>query len=652
MSEVFMCCVKKDREAIIKLRIEQEKQNKFKMYFIGFIVKLYEKMIELRQSDRSVSWIETQLKVDKLKIKPISIEEGKIIIKSINQKIKPFNNIKNQFYGQMDSQLPVLFFDECSQTFAQKETIEIYKLVRRSVRALDLIAIFMGTNANISNFVSREAYSNTRDGDDKAWCYIIFKISSVLESYIESRKYEIKKKLEESGIETNICQEINNLINQISKIIKNERPLFCKYIFDMFSDFTHIENSKKAFGFFDIKIYFSLILESIYQLYIIRKKPFNVFKESDCKTFSFSNLQLMAPEYWRKEVRTIDSLEKNSGIHGHIAHLYVQEVVLEKLKNKFNYFGLINRPKEQGNDVLFLGSYDGNFLEFKNEQIFSPFFKELIGQLAFTSNKASSHLFLDKAGVNKVKRISLRDFIKSVKPSSLFVNKDSEKTKNWTIFESFISMAALIATFQNNFFGISFADWLKYFLDELCSSSTFNLQLKCEDNDFNIFKDIQIPFCSSSLKAEWPASFANYLINDCNANLGIVDSSLDQESRDFVIKKVDQEFGIISGECKDRANDLTSSDIFQIMIKLNKFKTPINIIACSYLPEIKINSFLQKITIQSKTHLLTENEKHIIDQDISIYSVTKTPDNYQLALLYKNSKTSSKLFILIDASSL
>ncbi len=56
-----------------------------------------------------------------------------------------------------------------------------------------------------------------------------------------------------------------------------------------------------------------------------------------------SNLQLVAAEYWRKQTSTVKNLKKNAGIGQHIAHLFVNNEVLDSLNGKYNFFGQLNK---------------------------------------------------------------------------------------------------------------------------------------------------------------------------------------------------------------------------------------------------------------------------------------------------------------------
>jgi hypothetical protein len=203
-------------------------------------------------------------------------------------------------------------------------------------------------------------------------------------------------------------------------------------------------------------------------------------------------------------------------------------------------------------------------------------------------------------------------------------------------------MSALISTFSNGFAGIHFNLWLKNFIFELSSNShqSFNL---ISDDYFSQFDNILIPFCSPSLKAEWPEHFARYLIENGNACLGTIDSSLDKETRDFVFKKFDHDIGIISGECKNYSTPLGSSKIFDIIKKLHTYQAPINI-ACNQISDLTLKKNLIKY--------LDGIEKTEIDCKFCVYELKTENQDYKLDCLYKTTTAQSKPFLIIDVSSL
>ncbi len=131
----------------------------------------------------------------------------------------------------------------------------------------------MSTNAKLSNFVSQEIYSRSREENERVWCYLLFKLSPILNSYIIKRKAEVFKIYDKSRFNHEIIENLKSFAECDRSIISKERPLFIIYIFDFLMNMGFIETVLElSHNVFDIKIYFQMLLNHIFERFTQRKK--------------------------------------------------------------------------------------------------------------------------------------------------------------------------------------------------------------------------------------------------------------------------------------------------------------------------------------------------------------------------------------------
>lgn len=266
----------------------------------------------------------------------------------------------------------------------------------------------MGTNAKMSNFISADSREGSRFGSNTPWCYIVHRLSPVSREYVVAYIDKIQKFVAQHSLDKkyDYIRTMQKLLKVAPDILKNERPLFVQDFLNFMH--SHLEYLSKP----DSPRPSSSFLEcledcfgDVFTNFTQRKRIFATFDDATCKTFSFANLQLTSPEYWKDNIHEKE-LERNAGIHGHIAYLYVPPIlhIRETVANPDQ------NPKQSGNDAIerrlnFFGiclqAVGGNIfeiinelsgkkyqkLEFKREQVFRPFIHEPIGELAFTIPK-------------------------------------------------------------------------------------------------------------------------------------------------------------------------------------------------------------------------------------------------------------------------
>jgi hypothetical protein len=165
----------------------------------------------------------------------------------------------------------------------------------------------------------------------------------------------------------------------------------------------------------------------------------------------------------------------------------------------------------------------------------------------------------------------------------------------------------------------------------------------CDKECKNIILNTELPFCSPTINADWPEEFARYL-NQNGGNLGVLNSCLGNEPRDFYIK---QSFttttDIISGECKYREKGLDYLTILDIIAKLSKFDSKLNLIVTNKLSENILISNLK---------LLETEEKYKASLNFCLFKAIRNREDNSVALdqIFQHlsyEATNVKVFIIV-----
>lgn len=432
-----------------------------------------------------------------------------------------------------------------------------YTFIRYITRIVGLVPVFMGTNASFVNFVSHSSTQWSRTDILFSWCYVVHKLSPYSVIKLKEKQQEIMNK-SNLIVNTDNRKVVNVFIDRLFKLMKNERPLFIELVICFLN--THIEKIHKDKT--DILEMFEKLINYVCIEFRMRKKTFIEFRIEDYFNYNFANLSLTAPEYWRensidqdelirqkKDIneyteefeKRIVKLEKTSGIHNHIAYLHVPSKINEPFKT-YNFFGLtlLNTA------LAPIGTCDDkNKIQlsfFKAEQVFAAFCDETVGQIAFIGKENFSNIFLTQVSSNnsiEQQRISCYTAMKNLKTSNFYVYNSQAIADTWILHEASTALSALIATLSNGFKGIQFDEWLCNFIRE-CTENDFTKPTIefCNDEYWNINKSLNIPYCSSSINGEWNNEFAEYLVKECNADMGILQANELKGKRDFSIRRI------------------------------------------------------------------------------------------------------------------
>lgn len=636
LSSCFMQAVKRDVEYIMSLDLNQTiiaenssdiilPDEATPLFLAGFLVAVYKRFLDLHKTFNNGKWILTQLRLESFRCAKMSVDAARMEI---------YELVKS--HGLSTDHFPTIFFDECIKMENQLNAIRMYKYVRRTIRRLAIVSVFMGTNANISDFVTGETAVESRTAEPRVWCYIFFKLAPVSQVYLENEKAKIQEKMYRiMNGEIGRISKFSNFVGQVANLLITERPLICQYSLNfLLDDGTITSFSSLQDDSIDEKACLLQLLNFIFTHFTERKRKFHTFHPSTCASFSFANIQMLAPEYWKDQTPCFPNLEKNAGIHGHIANLFVDHNVLNSL-NGLNFFGIVPAAHE----YVYVGKYNKLEIGFKPEQTFGPFFKESVGQLMFVAPEGNEKLFIQLSPIKNetVERISISKAIRSIHRNPLINNLESARAYGWSIFESTVALAALSATFAPTFSGSTFDVWLSRFLFEIQVVDTRFIQMHT-DQLFSKFSKIIIPFCAPSLKAEWNSEFGNYFINECQASIGTVDASLGTESRDFKIRHFGTNEAILSGECKHYSSGLRPKDLLEIILKLNSFSSSLNVIVCNKLSSEdslkKLKSSIQK--------------NAAITDEICIYYLKKESEIRPLHIYSGTNSAHLRLFLIIN----
>ena len=110
--------------------------------------------------------------------------------------------------------------------------------------------------------------------------------------------------------------------------------------------------------------------------------------------------------------------------------------------------------------------------------------------------------------------------------------------------------------------------------------------------------------CTSSISAQWNKELGEYRSKIDVVNIGVLYGHLQNESRDFYIKRYGSEEEVISGECKCHENSVGNKEIVEIIEKLNRFDSKINLIIVN-----KLNSQYENINTDKRLYVLRKDSE-------------------------------------------
>lgn len=528
----------------------------------------------------------------------------------------------------------MIFLDECTKSYDQFDSIGLYKYVRRALRGLGLVGVFMGTNAKINNFVCRGSTSGSRGDDKRIWSYVVHRLAAVPLSYIEERKANALRMIAQV-VDGSELAAAKRFIEQVYHAVRDEKPWFCHLIFDFFENTATLSAIlRNSHGVFDALGCLQECIESVFVTFKIRKRVGINAQPNHDKDYSFANLQMLSPEYFDDAK---SGFEVNGGIHSHIAFLHVHECICHPMVTRISYFG----TKLHGNEIIYVTNSTNKNVRFTILQRFNPFRMEPIGQLLFVSREGVGCLFI-KTSNSQVQRLSTRRFVDRLRDSFLARTNTIVTSMRWSTFELVTGISALIATFGNGLRGIGFREWLKVFLSELHADRAMReIDFDCRVDGGTSFGkafarhlDTIIPFCAPSLKAGWPGEFGKYLWDECGAVIGTVEADLKNASRDFFIQRLGDGEVVLSGECKSHTKPVTWGGLVNAVETLHGFGTGLNLIVYS-----------GKVGEEFKP-----SQNLVFPANVSIFVLREGRERYEFERLSVGRSADDDLFIVVEVS--
>lgn len=274
-------------------------------------------------------------------------------------------------------------------------------------------------------------------------------------------------------------------------------------------------------------------------------------------------------------------------------------------------------------------------MNFRSDQIFLPFNKEPFSQLGFLRGTNFKNIFI-KPKFDKTKNTRISTTKATYRLDNFRTNsiRSIDKSHDWKLFEITASMAAIIASHHKEFKRLCFKNWLQNFLRELSyqtgqySESVRDVVFDSNDEFLQNQADITIPLCAPSISSEWNQELGEYLVKSCGANIGVLYGDLDNQTRDFYIKKFGGENSVISGECKKYEKPLTPSIIKVIINKLSSYESQINLIIAH---KLSVTSLMRNYNM-----------------NMNIFGLKKKNNSFALQRLDRNNDGSNKGFYIID----
>jgi hypothetical protein len=247
-------------------------------------------LIEKFHNDKPSNWLEYEL-TSKVAIKDLAIKS----IKELRDRL--------DFLIPKRKDRPLIFFDECTGKACLKKIYHI----RTVLRMIGLIGVFMGTNADACEILTRSG-SSRGSSDSNLFGYVVHKLPSMNKDRMSCMKKRLVDLISGSGLEEHVKIIKEKQIDIFFNVLKNEKPLFNIYAAEYLEDFFCLSDSK------------TINLEELCTA--IREKFIEVKKITEPHLgleFLKSQINLMMQNQWKLEEK---DQYKAVAINRHIASLH------------------------------------------------------------------------------------------------------------------------------------------------------------------------------------------------------------------------------------------------------------------------------------------------------------------------------------------
>lgn len=224
------------------------------------------------------------------------------------------------------------------------------------------------------------------------------------------------------------------------------------------------------------------------------------------------------------------------------------------------------------------------------------------------------------------------------------VNNAVTTAANWTSLEILSAISGLVASQSEGFRGMNAEKWLQYFIRELDVKANYEIclpEIKYLNEKDNYLRtkliSQKIPFCASTIKAEWDVNLRKYLERQ-EACLGTLHADLGNKKKDFYIEFADNSAKNrvpIIGECKYRSKHAGIPEINSVIRKMMDEKAPINIIVTNMLRREINLEMIERSLNGFKLYWLFNNTSN---------------NQIEISLIYESPKCDDdKVFLLIES---
>ena len=299
LSEALRLCVERDLKNVPLANEDLTTsglQVNVPLYTAGFIVELLKKYLDHADNENSIKFIAEQTAFD---FEPILWLNAKKTIESFRT-----NSNDKTWTGKRIDHLPVIFIDET--TVAGDASVRHFLFLRSLLRIIEVIPVFMGTNFNVSNLLSRNIYRSSRPSNIVYRLFLIYKLPPIAENVL-AEEFEKIHNLNPGG-----RQDIDDFLSTIFEFLKKERPWFAFKIIDYLKlIFQAIHEAKDNNKFSWNGTYIDLTPKNIFENAIEKLfTNFKIFKtrKSQEMEFNFSHSC-----YFSAKNRTLQRDRKDNG---------------------------------------------------------------------------------------------------------------------------------------------------------------------------------------------------------------------------------------------------------------------------------------------------------------------------------------------------
>ena len=479
---------------------------------VGFLVAMIRNVVERWiESNKQLHPSIIQVLTTEVIYEPMTLAEAREQLHTL-----PLDKVKSAKDGHQNYVIPV-FIDEYDLRNTKLVAFE-YNMLRNIMRGMRITPIFMGTNADASNFLLTYGGPGSRNTEQPLWCLLWHRLPSLSQEYLDDSLRSFRHiALEWRARDERRMFPSENALAFIASYFTKERPLFYRYAEDFMMHMLTVSDPPQSDREF---------LEALFEEILGHFRY-----EKGCDS-SFNNGQVayMSSIVWEGKstdgslVPCKEVLNTNLYIHGHMAYL---DAIPHSPQAPF-YSRVVVKGRK------YTRVYQNSLAVVRLHSLYEPFEKSPLTGLIVTglrSGNSSAVLSTEREESSSNQALPLIPALGRYKSSSTRASvvkvlgqhamageelaiKQKSKSSGY-ILELALLCASIIASHAEGTNGCGLFTFLSHFLRELDADATYfvnPLQTVTFDPRFvEMFGTVRIPFLAPMGTSGWDPEFAAML---------------------------------------------------------------------------------------------------------------------------------------------